>query len=180
MPRSRKADEIDIVIIGLLEHNGRLSASAISKVVKLTDTAVRNRIERLEAKGVILGYRAVLGPEAPNRSPLSLVEVTLGPAPHDAVKRFERGVASLPGLSSFEQISPQHYVLRLRQPAPTDMITAIAKSADVEIDTLHARVLTPIIVPSQKPPSAKRADRKPEMKRRDSAQRPNCASEIEA
>jgi DNA-binding Lrp family transcriptional regulator len=174
-----KADEIDSVIIDLLEQNGRLSASAISKVVRLTDTAVRNRIARLETLGVILGYRAVLGPEAPNRSPLALIEVTLGLASYDALKRFERGAASLPGLISFEQSSPQNYVLRLRQPAPAEMITAIANSADVEIDALHFRVLTPISVTPQKPPSAKREERKPEMKRRNSAQRPNRTSEIE-
>ena len=146
VPRSIKADEIDIVIIDLLEQNGRLSASAISKVVNLTDTAVRNRIARLESKGVILGYHAVLGPAAPNRAPLSLIEVTLGLASHEAVKRFERGAASLPGLISFEQSSPQQYVLRLRQSAPEDMITVIANSADIEIDALHARMLTPIRV----------------------------------
>lgn len=179
MPRSMKADEIDIVIIDLLEQNGRLPASAIAKVVKLTDTAVRNRIARLESKGIILGYHAVLGPEAPNRSPLALIEVTLGLASYDDVKRFERGAASLPGLISFEQSSPQNYVLRLRQPAPAEMITAIATSADVEIDALHTRVLTPIIVTPHKPSSAKRAERKPEMKRRDSAQPANSTSEIE-
>ncbi len=146
VPRSIKADEIDIVIIDLLEQNGRLSASAISKVVNLTDTAVRNRIARLESKGVILGYHAVLGPAAPNRPPLSLIEVTLRLASYDAVKRFERGAATLPGLISFEQSSPWHYILRLRQSAPEDMITVIATSADVEIDALHARMLTPISI----------------------------------
>ena len=57
-------DDIDNRIIDLLLKNGRASYSEIGAAVGLSRTAAKNRIRALEASGIILGYQAILDPQA--------------------------------------------------------------------------------------------------------------------
>ncbi len=54
-------DSIDRNLISMLEENARLPASELARRVGLARSSVQERIERLERRGVILGYRAIVG-----------------------------------------------------------------------------------------------------------------------
>lgn len=51
-------DGTDLEIIDLLEGDGRLTLAQIGKRVSLSPPAVKRRLDRLEAEGVITGYSA--------------------------------------------------------------------------------------------------------------------------
>jgi len=53
-------DEKDIRILKLLSHNARISLLDLSDKLKLTTKAIRERMKKLEKKGVILGYKVNL------------------------------------------------------------------------------------------------------------------------
>jgi Lrp/AsnC family leucine-responsive transcriptional regulator len=53
-------DPIDLAIVRLLERHGRLSQEQLARRVRLSRPAVHQRVKRLEAAGVLKGYRAVL------------------------------------------------------------------------------------------------------------------------
>ncbi len=53
-------DATDQTILDLLAVDARLSASEIGRRVGLSPAAAKRRIDRLEAAGVITGYRAVI------------------------------------------------------------------------------------------------------------------------
>lgn len=55
-----KLDEIDQQIVALLRENARRSFQDIGSRVSLSAPAVKRRVDRLEAAGVIRGYSAVL------------------------------------------------------------------------------------------------------------------------
>jgi DNA-binding Lrp family transcriptional regulator len=57
-------DEIDRTIVALLRENARRSFRDIGARVALSAPAVKRRVDRLEAAGVITGYAAVVDPEA--------------------------------------------------------------------------------------------------------------------
>jgi DNA-binding Lrp family transcriptional regulator len=57
-------DEIDREIVALLQENARRSFSDIGARVSLSAPAVKRRIDRLEAAGVIDGYSARIEPES--------------------------------------------------------------------------------------------------------------------
>lgn len=61
-------DALDRQIIGILVDDGRASFSAIGRSVGLGTNSVAARVRRLEAEGVIVGYRAILGAEPPDVS----------------------------------------------------------------------------------------------------------------
>ena len=53
-------DQRDIQILGLLQENGRITASEISKVVELSIPAISERMKKLTERGLIKGYSTVL------------------------------------------------------------------------------------------------------------------------
>ncbi|NYE18478.1 Lrp/AsnC family transcriptional regulator [Microbacterium immunditiarum] len=58
-------DQLDERILAILVEDGRASFSGIGREVGLSTNAVAARVRRLERAGVIVGYRAVLGVDAP-------------------------------------------------------------------------------------------------------------------
>lgn len=57
-------DAIDLSLVELLRANARLSYAELARQVGLSAPAVHERVGKLEASGVIRGYRADVEPEA--------------------------------------------------------------------------------------------------------------------
>ena len=57
-------DHIDRDLIDLLRGNARLSYAELARQVGLSAPAVHERVGKLEASGVMRGYRAEVDPEA--------------------------------------------------------------------------------------------------------------------
>ncbi len=57
-------DQIDRAIVALLRENARRSFQDIGNQVHLSAPAVKRRVDRLERDGVLLGYTAVVDPQA--------------------------------------------------------------------------------------------------------------------
>ncbi len=57
-------DSVDRSIVALLRENARRSFQDIGHHVHLSAPAVKRRVDRLERDGVLLGYTAVVAPEA--------------------------------------------------------------------------------------------------------------------
>lgn len=60
-------DELDKQILLVLQEQGRISMTELGKTVALSQPAVTERVRRLEEKGIIDHYRAVLAPEKINK-----------------------------------------------------------------------------------------------------------------
>ncbi|MEV1328362.1 Lrp/AsnC family transcriptional regulator [Micromonospora costi] len=57
-------DAIDLSLVELLRSNARLSYAELARQVGLSAPAVHERVGKLEAGGVLRGYRADVAPEA--------------------------------------------------------------------------------------------------------------------
>ena len=57
---SRSIDEIDAKILELLQRDGRMKRSDVAEEVDLSISAVSERMRKLEERGVIKGYTAVV------------------------------------------------------------------------------------------------------------------------
>ncbi|MGH3266863.1 MAG: Lrp/AsnC family transcriptional regulator [Trebonia sp.] len=53
-------DEIDVALVELLRANGRATLAELATEVSLSSPAVKRRIDRLERRGVITGYTALI------------------------------------------------------------------------------------------------------------------------
>jgi Lrp/AsnC family leucine-responsive transcriptional regulator len=56
-------DSIDDAILAELQRDGRQSIAELARSVHMSNSAVAERVRRLEEAGVIGGYRAVIDPE---------------------------------------------------------------------------------------------------------------------
>ncbi len=57
-------DDVDQTIVALLRENARRSYQDIGRHVHLSAPAVKRRVDRLERDGILLGYTAIVEPEA--------------------------------------------------------------------------------------------------------------------
>ena len=68
-------DDIDRQIIASLVEDARRSFAVIGQVVGLSAPAVKRRVDRLVAGGIIRGFTAVVDPDAAGRSVDAFVEL---------------------------------------------------------------------------------------------------------
>src|SRR5690242_8843723 len=57
------ADAVDRALLAELQRDGRQSIAELARTVHMSNSAVAERIRRLEEAGVIAGYRAVVDPD---------------------------------------------------------------------------------------------------------------------
>lgn len=75
MAVDRTVDQLDLRILELLQANARETQAEIARDVGLAPSAVLERIRKLEARGVIRGYNAVVDPRTMGLPMLAFVAV---------------------------------------------------------------------------------------------------------
>lgn len=70
-------DKIDTAILKLLQKNSRITASEISKDVKLSIPALSERLKKLEASGVIQQYTTILNPRKLKKDLTAMMFISL-------------------------------------------------------------------------------------------------------
>ncbi len=71
-------DEIDIKILSILQHHGRRHLAEIAKEVDLSPPAVMERVKKLESRGIIKGYHALLDAKALGKDIVAFIGVSVG------------------------------------------------------------------------------------------------------
>src|SRR4051794_41372214 len=95
---SNDLDDVDRQVLRLLAEDGRRSYTDLAKDTGLSTSAVHQRVRRLEQKGAITGYTAVLDPIQAGLPLTAFVSVTPidAAAPDDAPDRL----AHLPAIEA--------------------------------------------------------------------------------
>ena len=106
-------DAVDRQLIDLLRANGRASYAELARRVGLSSPAVHERVGKLEAAGVITGYRAVVDPAAVGLGVTALV----GVIESDSVDEtgIEEALAAMPEVEDCWRVAgSEGYVLKVR------------------------------------------------------------------
>ena len=64
MQRPVRIDDLDRKILDHLERDGRATLADVGAAVGLSASAVKRRVDRLQESGVIVGYAAIVDPQA--------------------------------------------------------------------------------------------------------------------
>ncbi len=91
--RSPALDRIDVKILAGLQRDGRSTIQHLAAQVGLSPRASLERVRRLEAAGIITGYRAVIDVGRLSRPVNVFAEIVLEKHAHQG--RFERRLAAL-------------------------------------------------------------------------------------
>ena len=69
-------DPVDHALLAETSRDGRVTLAQLSETVGLSTSAVQSRLKRLETRGVIAGYQAVLDAELVGKPLAAFVEIT--------------------------------------------------------------------------------------------------------
>lgn len=106
-------DEHDRRILRVLERDGRISNAALAQRVALSPSACLRRVQALERRGIIAGYRAVLNRAETGRGFLVFVTINLADHSKASLAAFERGVAEVPEVRECHNVTGGvAYILR--------------------------------------------------------------------
>lgn len=84
-PTVSTIDTLDERILSELQHNGRLTMKALAERVGLSSPAMIERVRRLEERGVLSGYRAIVDPSAIGRPLSALISISVERRHHDVL-----------------------------------------------------------------------------------------------
>ncbi|WP_460704768.1 Lrp/AsnC family transcriptional regulator [Myceligenerans halotolerans] len=113
-------DDVDRTIVSALRADGRTTLAALSEATGLSLSAVQVRVRKLESRGVISGYRAIVDPEAIGLPLTAFIEITpLDQAQEDdAPQRLK----DLPGIEACYSVAGNaNYLLLVRVAAPREL-----------------------------------------------------------
>ena len=106
-------DAIDATILDLLQENARISQAEVARVVGLAPSAVLERIRKLEARGVIRGYSALVDPHALDQAMLAFIAVRSEQAPGD--DSVSQALAQCPEVLELHHVAGDDcYLLKVR------------------------------------------------------------------
>ena len=106
-------DEIDSKIIELLQDNARIAQADVARAVGLAPSAVLERIRKLETRGVIRGYTALVDPRTLGQGMLAFVSVRTEESPGD--DSVARALAQCPEVLELHHVAGDDcYLLKVR------------------------------------------------------------------
>ncbi len=108
-------DETDLQILRTLQKNAKLTTKELADAVHLTPTPVFERQKRLERKGYIKKYVAIIDPEKLNQGLLVFCKVKLSQINHEIADTFTRRVMRIPEVTECYNTSGAYdYLLKVR------------------------------------------------------------------
>ena len=107
-------DETDLQILRTLQKNAKLTTKELADAVHLTPTPVFERQKRLERKGYIKKYVAIIDPEKLNQGLLVFCKVKLSQINHEIADTFTRRVMRIPEVTECYNTSGAYdYLLKV-------------------------------------------------------------------
>jgi len=108
-------DRIDLRILVELQNNARMSNIELSKRVGLSATPCLERVKRLEKRGYIQSYRAILNPQKLGAGLLVYAEIRLHHTAGNVFNNFKEAVMELPHLLECHLVSGDFdYLIKAR------------------------------------------------------------------
>lgn len=98
-------DSTDRRILAALQENGRLTNVELAQRVALSPSPCLRRVKRLEAAGVVRGYRAVLDREALGLGLTVFVEIKAARHSRENARALQNALAALPEVVSCHMVS---------------------------------------------------------------------------
>ncbi|MDR9775536.1 Lrp/AsnC family transcriptional regulator [Rhizobium hidalgonense] len=125
-------DPTDIAIIELLQDDGRMSVSELGRKVGLSQPAASERLKRLEERGIIEAYRAVIDPAALGLGMMAVIRLR---TTHEHIKTCLKQFSEMSQIIEVLRLTGEDcFHLKVIVPTPADLesiVDAIARYGSV-------------------------------------------------
>ena len=106
-------DQTDIAIIALLQEDGRMSLARIGAAVRLSTSAVNDRLGNLRTRGVLSGNTVIVDPAKVGLGVLAFISVLIDWSAHN--EAFSRAVRDMPEVLECHHVTGDwSYLLKVR------------------------------------------------------------------
>ena len=141
---ANQVDSLDEQILAALQENGRLTMKSLAEHVGLSSPAMIERVRRLEERGVISGYRAIVTPAALGRPITALIAAAVDRRDQEA---FSSQIQEEPSVAEVHRTTGETtHLVKVNVP---DM-AALEKIVD-DLSETGARCQTTIVLSSPVP-----------------------------
>ena len=114
-PSTVDLDEFDRKILAVLRRDGRVTFTELAQQVGLSKTPCQQRVRRLVAAGVIVGFRAIVDPAKLGLDHVAFAEVKLSDTREAALGEFNAAVRRIPEIEECHMIASSFdYLLKVR------------------------------------------------------------------
>lgn len=159
-------DSIDERILGELQANGRLTMKALAEHIGLSSPAMIERVRRLEDRGVISGYRAIVAPESLGRPIATMILARLNNGSEPA---FTAAVQDNSSITEMHRLTGAWtHVIRAHVSGMTELESlvgslraagAVCESSIITSSPVIWRAMLPLVGPSAERPRTVRRGR---------------------
>ena len=116
-----RLDRLDNAILVALAQDARISITDLAARIGLSKSPTQARLRRLETRGVIKGYRALLDPIRLGLDHVAFVEVRLTETREAALEAFNAAVRTGPQVEPANKVARRNgYLLKVRTRNMTD------------------------------------------------------------
>jgi Lrp/AsnC family leucine-responsive transcriptional regulator len=106
-------DAIDLRILEILQRDARVTQQEIARRVRLSQPSVADRIHKLEARGIILGYVAKVDPSHLGKDITAFIGVGISHPKY--FEQFGKKVLALPDILECHRVAgSDSYLLKIR------------------------------------------------------------------
>ena len=108
-------DSYDHKILKLLQADGRMTITELSEQIGLSKTPCLNRVRKLETKGYIRGYRAVINHDLVDDNHIAFVQIKMDDTKTQALNAFNAAIKQIPEVVQCHMIASHFdYLLKVR------------------------------------------------------------------
>lgn len=112
---NNQLDRFDQQIIDILAVEGRLPVTDLARRIGISKSPCQVRLKRLQTKGYIKGFRAILDPVKLGREHVAFVEVRLSDTREKALQAFNAAVVKIAEVEQCHMIAGSFdYLLKVR------------------------------------------------------------------
>jgi len=139
----RMADQVDRDILAMLQSDGRISNAEIGRRLGMAPSAILERIRKLEARGVLLGYEARLDPAALGLGLLAFAFVRAEELPGESPTG--EALAAIPEVLEVHHVAGEDcYMVKVRA-ADTQSLGALLRQGFGAIPTVRSTRTTIVL-----------------------------------
>ncbi|WP_267554459.1 Lrp/AsnC family transcriptional regulator [Rhizobium rhizogenes] len=131
-------DPTDMSMIEILQQDGRISVSELGRRVGLSQPAASERMKRLEERGVIAGYRAVIDPAAVGLGMMAVIRLRTS---HEHIRPCLKQFSEMPEIIEVLRLTGEDcFLLKVLVPTAENLETIVDSIAR------HGAVTTSLVL----------------------------------
>jgi Lrp/AsnC family leucine-responsive transcriptional regulator len=134
----KELDPTDMSMIEILQRDGRLSVSELGRRVGLSQPAASERLKRLEERGVIAGYRAVVDPATVGLGMMAVIRLRTS---HEHIRPCLKQFSEMPEIIEVLRLTGEDcFLLKVLVPTAANLETIVDSIAR------HGAVTTSLVL----------------------------------